>query len=110
MYKLVVITNKESADGYRLAGVEVLGVESPEEAKKQLLYALSDDKAGVIALDEEFMVALDEFTQAKIEKLYRPVVLPIPSVAAAEISRAEQPYLAEFIRRAIGFQINLQQR
>ena len=36
MYKYVIVTDPETAAGFRLAGVEVIEVSTPEEAKKAI--------------------------------------------------------------------------
>ncbi len=106
MYKVMVITDPESADGFRLSGVEVIEVEDGEKARAKLAELLDDDMVGVIAFSSEFTPFIDERTQQKIDRIYRPIVVPIPSKKRVNvIGRAD--YLRGLIRRAIGFEIKL---
>lgn len=106
MYKVVVVTDPESADGFRLSGVEVIEVEEGEKARVKLGELLDDDTIGVIAFSSEFTSFIDERTQQKIDRIYRPIVVPIPSKKKVSVvGRAD--YLRGLIRRAIGFEIKL---
>ena len=107
MYKVVVLTDKEAADGFRLSGVDVIEVEKPEDAQVKLNELINSDTTGVIAIDEEFMEYVDERTKQKIERIYRPIVVPIPSKGQVEVVETRRDYLAGLIRRAIGFDIKL---
>ena len=79
MYKYVIVTDPESAAGFRLAGVEVLEIGGPDQAKKLIPPLLNADDTGIIGVSEEFMAVLDPELLANIEKSYRPVIIPIPS-------------------------------
>ncbi len=106
MYKVVVLAEPETADGFRLAGVDVIEVKEGEQARKKLAELLDDDTVGIIALSEDFEPYIDERTKMKIEKIYRPIVVNIPSKKKLEI-RERGEYLRSLIRRAIGFEIKL---
>ncbi|TLM97666.1 MAG: V-type ATP synthase subunit F, partial [Actinobacteria bacterium] len=43
MYRLIVLTDSDTADGFRLAGVDVDVVDSPELARKSLASLLDAD-------------------------------------------------------------------
>lgn len=107
MYKVAVITDEDSALGFRLTPVETFVVESPDEARKELLRLLNDDTVGVIVINDEYMSAIDERLQQRIDKLYRPIVVPIPAKKTVEVTEERRAYLAGLIRRAVGFDIKL---
>ena len=67
MYKLLVLTDADSADGFRLAGVDVVIVDSPEDARKRLSSLIDTDSSGIIAVNERLMGAIDERLRKKIE-------------------------------------------
>ena len=102
MYKYVIVTDPESAAGFRLAGVDVIEVGSPEEAKKLIPPLLNADDTGIIGVSEDFMSVLDEELLANIEKTYRPVIIPIPSRARKVVAGS---YIERLLRRAIGYNI-----
>ncbi len=102
MYKYVVVTDPETAAGFRLAGVEVIEISSPEEAKKTIPALLNADDTGIVGISEEFMSVLDPELLATIEKTYRPIIIPIPSRAKKVVS---ETYIERLLRRAIGYNI-----
>ena len=107
MYKVVVLTDPDTADGFRLAGVDVNVVDTAEEARRQLASLLDDDAAGIIAVNEKLMAAVDERIQKKIDSIYRPIVVSLPIREKLEMGEDHRAYLSRLIRRAIGFDITL---
>jgi len=107
LYKVVVLTDPDTADGFRLAGVDVQVVESNDMARKQLNALLDDDTSGIIAVNEKMMAAIDERTQKKIDSIYRPIVISLPIKEQLEMGEDHRAYLSRLIRRAIGFDITL---
>ncbi len=107
MYKVVVLTDPDTADGFRLAGVDVQVVESEDMARKQLNALIDDDSSGIIAVNEKMMASIDERTQKKIDSIYRPIVISLPIKEQLEMGEDHRAYLSRLIRRAIGFDITL---
>jgi V/A-type H+/Na+-transporting ATPase subunit F len=104
MYKFVVVTDLDRASGFRLAGVEVLEAGSMEEARKVIPPLLYKDDIGIVAVNEEFMLSLDEKLMDRIEKMHRPLIIPIPS-KSREVDR--RTYIERLLRKAIGYNIVL---
>jgi len=102
LYKFVVVTDPDTASGFRLAGVDVLEASTIEEAKRIITSLLFKDDTGIVAVNEDFIDAMDEKVMERIEKTYRPIVIPIPS-RARRVDRAE--YIERLLRRAIGYKI-----
>lgn len=107
MSRLVVVTHPESANGFLLAGVEVFEAENDEQAKKYLVDFINDDSVGIVAIDEDLMEEVDERLKDKIDKLYKPVVIPIPPKKTVELSDNRTAYVQSIIKRAVGFDIKL---
>jgi V/A-type H+-transporting ATPase subunit F len=107
LYRLVVLTDSDSADGFRLAGVDVDVVDTPEAARARLASLLDDDSTGIIAVSERMMTAVDERIQKKIDSIYRPIVVSLPIRETLEMGEDHRAYLSRLIRRAIGFDITL---
>jgi V/A-type H+-transporting ATPase subunit F len=102
MYKFVVVTDPDSAPGFRLAGVDVIEASNLEEAKKIIPPLLFKDDTGIVAVSEDFMAALDAKLLEKIDKTYRPIIIPIP----ARIKGIERTsYIERLLQRAIGYNI-----
>ncbi|MDY0341746.1 MAG: V-type ATP synthase subunit F [Coriobacteriia bacterium] len=107
MYKLVVLTDPDTADGFGLAGVTVHVAESPEDARRKLSALIDDDESGIIAVNEAYMAEVDERMQQKINQSYRPIVISLPIREKLVTEEDHRAYLSRLIRRAIGFDITL---
>lgn len=107
MYRLVVVTDNETADGFRLSGTDVLVVESVDDARQVVGELMDDSEVGIIALDARFEAGIDARLQRRIDSVYRPVVvmLPLGERLDAEVGANER--LARMIRRAVGFDVTL---
>jgi V/A-type H+-transporting ATPase subunit F len=104
MYKFVVVTDRDRASGFRLAGVEVLEAGTLDEARTVIPPLLYKDDIGIVAVNEEFMLSLDEKLMDRIEKMHRPLIIPIPS-KSREVDR--RTYIERLLRKAIGYNIVL---
>jgi len=102
MYKIVVVTDPDSAPGFRLAGADVIEASSLDEARKVIPPLIYNDDTGIVAISEDLMPALDEKMQEKIGKTYRPIIIPIPSRIKG-IERTS--YIERMLQRAIGYNI-----
>ena len=102
MYNFIVVTDPDSAPGFRLAGVEVVEATGLTEAKQVISSLLYKDDTGIVAISEDLMPALDEKMQEKIGKTYRPIIIPIPSRMKG-IERTS--YIERLLQRAIGYNI-----
>jgi V/A-type H+-transporting ATPase subunit F len=107
LYKLIVLTDPDTADGFRLAGVDVVVCEAMEAVRERLNRLLDDEASGIIAVNEKMMAAIDERTQKKIDSIYRPLVISLPIREKLAMGEDHRAYLARLIRRAIGFDITL---
>jgi V/A-type H+-transporting ATPase subunit F len=104
MYKFIVVTDPDTAAGFRLSGVEVMEAADPQEARKIIPPLLLRDDTGIIAVNEEYIQLLDEKLIARIERTYRPIILPIP----VHFKGGAGPgYLERLLRRAIGYNVVL---
>lgn len=104
MYKFVVVTDQDRASGFRLAGVEVMVAGTIDEARSVIPPLLYKDDIGIVAVNEEYMLSLDEKLMDRIEKMHRPLIIPIPS-KSKEVDR--RTYIERLLRKAIGYNIVL---
>lgn len=107
MYKLVAIVNQNVADGFRLAGIEVVAVQDDAEARTEILSFLESDDVGIIALDERYHGAIDERLEKRLDAVYRPVLVMLPLETKADMNALTQQRLSRLIRRAVGFDVTL---
>jgi V/A-type H+-transporting ATPase subunit F len=104
MYKFVIVTDSDRASGFRLAGAEVFEVRDTEEAKTVIPPLLHKDDIGIVAVNEEYILSLDEKLMDRIEKMHRPLIIPIPA-RKKELDR--RTYIERLLRKAIGYNIVL---
>jgi vacuolar-type H+-ATPase subunit F/Vma7 len=105
MGHLVVITTPDLAPGYQLAGVETHAVAKPEKAQALLRNLMQGEDASLIAVRQDLLEGIDPRLQRQIDGSYRPIVMAIPGGGLALRGEGRQRYIAELIRRAIGFHI-----
>jgi len=104
MYRLMVLTDPDTAAGFRMAGVETHEAADGEEARRILPELLQEDDAGIIAINEDFVQGLDDRLMGRIEQSSRPIVIPIPGRSRQGGGMA---YIERLLRRAIGYNIVL---
>jgi V/A-type H+-transporting ATPase subunit F len=104
MYKFVVVTDSDRASGFRLAGAEVIEAADAWEARGLIPPLLYKDDIGIVAVNEEYMLSLDEKVMDRIEKMHRPLIIPLPS-KSKEVDR--RTYIVRLLRKAIGYNIVL---
>lgn len=105
MGRLIVVTTPDIALGFQLAGVETFAVETPKDAQALLQQLLATDEDSLIAVCQELLADVPPRLQQRIAASYRPVVMPIPGGAPTVTGEGRQRYIAELIRRAVGFHI-----
>lgn len=107
MYRVIVVTDTEIADGFRLAGVDVREVDSIETARTALTQLMDDEETGIIGLDIRFEEAIDARLQRRIDSVYRPMVVSLPLRDRLDRDSGATDRLARMIRRAVGFDVTL---
>lgn len=104
MYRLAVITDPETATGFRLAGVEVREAASPQAALEHLRALVVLDY-GLVAVNEDLLAG----TEAERARLMRdrdlPIVLPFP--APREQLESGEEYISRLVKEHIGFYVKL---
>jgi V/A-type H+-transporting ATPase subunit F len=104
MYKFVIVTDSDRASGFRLAGAEVFEAKDAADAGVIIPPLLKRDEIGIVGMNEEYMLALDPGLMDRIEKLHRPIIIPIPSMSK-DVDR--RMYIERLLRKAIGYNIVL---
>jgi V/A-type H+-transporting ATPase subunit F len=107
--KIAVLTDCESAAGYRLAGLEVIIAEDATAAAKALVRMVQEDIYALIAVQATLMP--DPYRSVKREMRGRnlPVLLTIASIDSSVAGRGEdaKAYLRRLIVDTIGYEIRL---
>ena len=102
MYRIVIVTDPESGDGFRLAGATVMEASTPEDAENIIHLILNENDVGIVAVREDFMASLDRTLLSTIERCYHPVIIPIP---APQVGPSMGSYIEMLLKRAIGYNI-----
>ena len=104
MYKVAVVTDSETATGFRLAGVEVREASTPEEA----LDAIREYAAagyGLIAVNEDLLKGTEDARTRILRGHDLPLLVPLPP-ARAHLESGEA-YIARLVKEHIGFSVKL---
>lgn len=109
MYKILAIANSEVVKGLKFSGINVLGVDTPELAKKALLDVMKGEDFGIVIIDEAFKRTFDSYTKRLIEESSTPLFVPLPLQLIWQEVEAppDDTYVVDMIRRAIGYQIKI---
>ena len=109
-HKVLVLTDAETATGYRLAGVETLE-STPGEAQAALEQLIESDNYGLVVVDEGLLADPIKAAERSMRGRQLPVILPVGSLSGA-FGGAEGGdalhYMHELVRSAIGFDIKLE--
>lgn len=106
MARVVVLSAPGQADGYRLAGCATVVSPPGPEAAATLRHLTGTSDIGVLLVSDELWSSVGERVRADIERLARPVVMPIPEGTHVAGSVRVQ-LLGEMFQRAIGFRIQI---
>ncbi len=109
-HKVVVLTDAETATGYRLAGVETLE-STPGEAQAALEGLIESDGYGLVVVDEGLIPDPVKASERSMRGRRLPVILPVGSLSGAfggEEGGDALHYMHELVRSAIGFDIKLE--
>lgn len=109
MYKVVVLTDPETACGFRLAGVDVYEVDCPEKVNNEINRLLEDDRTGILAVNEGFLVGIDDRIKVRIEATYRPIVVSLPIKEKLGSIGERKAFLARLVHKAVGFDVTLKE-
>jgi V/A-type H+-transporting ATPase subunit F len=102
-----VITDADSAIGFRLAGVETLVAGDVGEAERILQENIATGAASLILLNQQFMDKFSDSFHRKLDKLSLPLIIPIPISSTWWKEEPSQDYVFNLIRRAIGYQMKI---
>lgn len=107
MAQLIVITDTDTALGFRLAGLDVPDIVSANEATEQLLSLLQGKEPNVVIYNEEYRQALSEKSRALLDESLTPVFFPISTRQIGQIGESREVSLARMLRRVIGYQLKI---
>jgi V/A-type H+-transporting ATPase subunit F len=106
--KVVVLTDHETATGFRLAGAEVVDT-TPEQAQQALEKLITEGDYGLVAVDTGLIPDPAASTARLMRGRELPILLPIPSLkdAFSPDTVDAKAYMGKLVRDTIGFDIKL---
>ncbi len=104
MYRVAVVTDPETATGFRLAGVEVREADSASAALAQLKTLLTGDY-GLIAVNEDLLKGTEAELARAMRERDMPIIVPFPA-PKAKLESGED-YIARLVKEHIGFYVKL---
>ena len=107
MPNCIVLTDHETADGFRLAGIEVLVSRGGEETTRLVEKVMEKKECGLILIKEEFMEDLAESLHRRLEKAGFPLLVPLPLDMNWWREQRGMEYLLRLIRRSIGYHLRI---
>lgn len=105
--KIGVLTDAETAAGYRLGGLEAV-VATPETAAAKLTELIQSGAYAIVAIDESLLPDPYKAAERAMRGRQTPVLLSLPNLLSA-FSGGSDPkvYMRRLVRETIGFDIKL---
>lgn len=104
MYKVAVLTDPETATGFRLAGVEVREADTPERAL-ELIREYAAAGYGLLAVNEDLLRGTEDARNRLLRDRDLPLIVPLPP-ARANLESGEA-YISRLVKEHIGFAVKL---
>ena len=102
---MAVIVPSELGTGFRLAGVDTVGVDSAEEAASSLHELMSLGERALIAVYEPFLSTLPDRVREAAESSLAPVVVTLPAGLERHDEESHRARISEMLSRAVGYHI-----
>jgi vacuolar-type H+-ATPase subunit F/Vma7 len=102
--KARIITRRELAAGFALAGCDVMQVQDASAAADAIARSTADADVGIALLDEALYHAVPPDVRARWDRQAIPIIVPIPG-PAWERPGAGEAYILDILRQAIGYRV-----
>lgn len=108
--KIAILTDPESAAGYRLAGLEVAVALDAKEAEEVLGRLIEGDTYALIGVSDALLPDPHRTVSREMRARHLPVLLTTPSLASALAEEGEdaEHYVRRLIIETMGYAIKVQ--
>ena len=109
-YQIAVVVGEDLGKGFALTGVEVLPVHDIRRTAELLRDAARSRTWGIIIVDEKLLAGIDERERNALFERTIPLLITIPgTLHRRDVEQASSDeFVARLIRRAVGYQLNIQ--
>lgn len=105
MNKMIVLTKSDQAEGFRLAGVDAIGVDDVLAVERLIQSWLANKDELLLALDDGLFTQLSESLIKRMYASNELLLVTIPDQAVSGGERARKQQIYEMIRHATGVRI-----
>jgi vacuolar-type H+-ATPase subunit F/Vma7 len=105
-HRVGVVCDPFVALGFRLAGLEPRVVSASEAARRELAAMQEDDGLGVILVQEDLVPELPAAPASRMGTGL-PLLIPFPGPELERPLGEAEAYVAELLRRAVGYRVRL---
>lgn len=102
---MLVMVPSELEAGFRLAGVDVVGIATGEEAVTALHELVESGEKDLVAVYQPFMSAMSERDRTSFESSLSPVILSLPAGLQAHDVESHRARISAMLSRAVGYHI-----
>ncbi len=99
---IVVIGDRATVTGFRLAGINHSMVAQPSEAAQKIEAILDQGNTSILVVTEKLMAGLDWRLKKKIERTAKPVIVAVPDKSGPAVG-AES--LKDLIKKTLGLEL-----
>jgi V/A-type H+/Na+-transporting ATPase subunit F len=105
--KIGVLTDAETASGYRIAGLDAVTA-SPSEAAKKLVEMIQSNQYALVAIDQNLLADPNKAAERVMRGRSAPVLLSLPNLLDTFGGGGDaKAYMRQLVRETIGFDIKL---
>ncbi|MDP2965298.1 MAG: V-type ATP synthase subunit F [Pelolinea sp.] len=105
MNKMVVITRKDQAHGFKLAGVDAIGVDDIETVHRIITAWLNKKEQILLAIDDGLFSQLDKVLVKRMYASNDMHLVTIPDGPISDAGASHKQSIYDMIRHATGVQI-----
>jgi vacuolar-type H+-ATPase subunit F/Vma7 len=106
IHRVGVLGDSGVSLGFRLAGLRPTVADSPEAARPLLVEMLGDARWGVILVQDDLVPDLETVARQRVETTL-PILVPFPAPSREALPGEAETYIAELLRRAVGYRVRL---
>ncbi len=107
MAELLIIAGKESAQGFRLGGFDVIEVDASVDMDGLIEEVTGGGRYGLVFVEERFLEEVSRRVMRHIMKRGLPVLIPMDIPRRFDEAGAAESHIARLISRAVGYQVKI---